>query len=242
MPPIIVEGLEHDLDAGLAADEFVRAGADRMLCEAVVADLGDVVLRHDEADGGGRGAVERHKVGPDLLQMKADHPRIDDFDPLHLFLQHRRAGPLVPVEAEFDVLGRQRIAVVECQPRAQLELVGQAVLALLPGFGQRRTHLLSGIGAHERVVERVEDAERRDLRRRQRGIEPGRRNRHVKGDDDPPRRGRRRGERRRSTQHGRGGEQRADDGATRRLIVKQGHYFLPFQDLGWLTSRDLRPV
>ena len=39
MAPVMREGLEDDLDAGLGADELVGAGADRVLLEAVVADL-----------------------------------------------------------------------------------------------------------------------------------------------------------------------------------------------------------
>ena len=70
---------------------------------------------------------------------------------------------------------------MECQVRPQLEFIGQPVLALAPGFGEARTHLLPRIGAHQRVMDRVQHAERRDLRRRGRRIEPARRDRHVPG-------------------------------------------------------------
>ena len=113
--PIAGKGLQHDLDAGLGADEFVRAGADRVLLEAVIADFRHVFLRHDDA-GGGRGrAVERHEIGPRLLQVKPHDPRIDDLDLLDVLLQRLGAGAVVALEAELDVLGRHRVAVVERQ-------------------------------------------------------------------------------------------------------------------------------
>src|SRR3989449_3880638 len=48
------------------ADELVRAGADGRLLEAVVADLLDVLLRHDPRGARRASAVERHEVGPPL--------------------------------------------------------------------------------------------------------------------------------------------------------------------------------
>ena len=182
-PPIAGKGLQHDLDAGLGADEFIRAGADRVLFETVISDFRHVFLRHDDA-GGGRGrAVERHEIGPRLLQVKPHHARIDDLDLFDVLLQRLGAGAVVALEAELDVLGRDRVAIVESESLTQTELVGLAVLALLPGFGEARTHLLPGIRADERVVNRVEHAEGRDLCRRARRIEPGRRNCHMPSHD-----------------------------------------------------------
>src|SRR5207248_11428707 len=85
----------------------------------------------------------------------------------------------VALEAELDVLGGDRVAIMEFEPCAQLELVCLAVLALLPGFGEAWAHLLPGIGADHRIVDRVKHAERRDLRRRGRRVEPGWRDRHM---------------------------------------------------------------
>src|SRR6185369_1295135 len=69
--PVARVRLHHDLDAGLVADETIRAGADWLLSESLVADLGDVLLRDDDP-GGGRGRpVERHEVGPRLGQVEA---------------------------------------------------------------------------------------------------------------------------------------------------------------------------
>ena len=134
-------------------------------------------------------AEEGHEIGPRLVQVEAHDARIDDLDLLDVFVQDLRGGAVVALEAELDVLGGQRVAVVEFQVRAQLEFIDQAVLALAPGFGEARTHLLSGIGTHQRVMDRVQHAERRDLRRRAGRVEPARRDRHVPGHDRPPRRG-----------------------------------------------------
>src|SRR5262249_3260683 len=60
----------------------------------------------------------------------------------------------------------------------------EPVAALRPRLGQARPHLLARQRPHERVVDRVHDAERRDLWRRGRRIEPARRQRDVERDGD----------------------------------------------------------
>jgi len=150
-----------------------------MLLEAVLADLCEVVLRHDEAGGAGGRAVEGHEVGPRRLEMKAHHPGIDDLHSRDAVVQDLGGRALVALEAELHVVRGQWIAVVEFQSWPQLELVIEAVLTLLPGFCEARAHLVPGVRTHERVVERVEHAERRDLRRRGGRVEPARRNRDV---------------------------------------------------------------
>ena len=123
--------------------------------------------------------IECHEIGPRLVQVKPHGARIDDFDLLDMLVQLARRRALVAVEAELDVLRGHRVAVVEFHVRPQLEFVGQPVLALAPGFGEARTHLVSRIGTHQRVMDRVQHAERRDLRRRGGRVEPARRDRHV---------------------------------------------------------------
>src|SRR5262245_26091840 len=71
--------------------------------------------------------------------------------------------PFARAKLKLHVLGRERIAVVELQPLAQLELVGELIGADRPGFGEARRHLVAGHRLHQRVVERVEDPERREL-------------------------------------------------------------------------------
>jgi hypothetical protein len=139
-----------------------------------VSDLRQVLLGQDDAGSAGGRAVERHEVGPRLLEMKAYHQGIDDLDLRHVFLQDLRSRALVAFEAELHVFRRHRVAVVELQSRTQLELIRLAVGALLPRFREAWAHLVPGIWPHERIVDRIEHAERRDLRRRGRWIEPAR--------------------------------------------------------------------
>jgi hypothetical protein len=79
--PVLWKRLEHNLDARVVANKLVGSGADRVLLETVLADLGEVFLRHHQPRGGGGAAVKGHKVGPDFLQVKTNDTRIDDFDP-----------------------------------------------------------------------------------------------------------------------------------------------------------------
>ena len=154
-----------------------------MFPETVVPDLRQVFLGDDDPGAGGRRPVERHEVRPRGIQPEAHGERIDDLDRAHASLELLGAGAFVALEAELHVLGGEGIAVVELEPAAQLELVHEPVRALRPRFGKARAHLLVRERARERVVDRVERAEGRDLGRRARRIEPGRRDRDVPGDD-----------------------------------------------------------
>src|SRR5207244_10276483 len=49
----------------------------RRLLEAVVTDALDVLLRNDPGGAGGRRRIERHEVGPGLLQPEPDALRVD---------------------------------------------------------------------------------------------------------------------------------------------------------------------
>src|SRR5207244_2241204 len=86
LPPIALERLKRQLDAGSERDKLVGPSADRRLFEPVVADLLDVFFWNDPA-GPGCGAVEHYKIGPRLLQLEADAPRIWRFHRGNAFLQ-----------------------------------------------------------------------------------------------------------------------------------------------------------
>ena len=176
LAPVRLVGLHDQLDARRVAHELVGPQADRLLLEAVVADLLDVLLRHDPARAAHEGAVERHEVGPRLVQVKAHAIGIDDDHLPHLVVQDLRA--LGAVEAELHVLGGEGVAVVELQALAQLELVDALIRAHRPRLGQARGHEVAGHGLHERVVDRVEDPERGEAHELAR-IEPHRRQGHV---------------------------------------------------------------
>src|SRR5262249_18681880 len=55
-----------------------------------------------------------------------------------------------------------RGAVVERDSLAQLELIGQAVLALAPGFSQTGRHRVAGHGFDQSIVQGVEKQKRRN--------------------------------------------------------------------------------
>ena len=179
LAPVPLVGFHHELDARLLADELVGPETDRMLQEAVLADLLDVLLGHDPGGAGGEGAVEGHEVGPRLVQVEAHARGADDLHVLHLLVEQLAPGAR---EAELDVLGRERLAVVELDSLAQLELVRALVGADRPRLGQARRVVVAGHRLHHRVVQRIEDPEGRERAGHLAGIVPGRHQRDVDGE------------------------------------------------------------
>ncbi len=179
LAPVLVEGFEHQLDAGIERHEFVGPSADRRLFEPVLADLLDVFLRHDPTRAG-CAAVERQEVGPRLLEMKAHPQRIEDFDVRHARLHHVVRGAAVAHEREFDVLGGHRLAIVEREALAQHEFVAEPILRGGPRLGEARCQSLPRHRLHHRVMQRVQHHERRDDPRGLRRVEPGRRERDMR--------------------------------------------------------------
>jgi hypothetical protein len=106
----------------------------------------DVLLRHDPAGAGRGGSIERHEVGPRLAEHELDPARVDDLDLLHLTLEQLLGAALVALERELDVLGRDRVAVVELDVLPEHERVADAVLRHRPRLGQARRRLPGGIG------------------------------------------------------------------------------------------------
>src|SRR3989449_11184642 len=80
-------------------------------------------------------------------------------------LEFLEPGAAVSLETELHVLRGDRIAVVELELAAQLELVHPSVRALFPRLREAITHLLPGQRADHRVVDGIEHSEGRDLRR-----------------------------------------------------------------------------
>src|SRR5204862_1470355 len=95
LSPVPFVGLEHELDAGVEADESVGSGADRRLLEAVVTDLLHVLLGYNPARPRRRGTIERHEVGPRLLEEKAHAAGVDDLNLAHSLLEE--SGTAAPV-------------------------------------------------------------------------------------------------------------------------------------------------
>ena len=109
-----------------------------MLLEALVAHVLHVLLQHDPRGTGRRRRVEREEVRPRLLQDEADAVRRGDLDRLDLLLEELGGGAAIPLEAELDVVGRHRLAVVKHGALAQHELVPEAVGTLGPRLREAR--------------------------------------------------------------------------------------------------------
>ena len=184
LPPVLLVGLQGQLDPRLERDELVRPRAHRGLLEALVAHLLDVLPRHDPGGAGRRGRVEGQEVGPRLLQGEADAVGVERLDLGDLALEEGRARPAVALEGELHVLGRHHVAVVETDVLAQHELVDEAVLRLGPRLGERRRHRLAGHRLHEGVVQGVQHHEGRDDAGGLGRIEPGRGQGDVNGPRD----------------------------------------------------------
>ncbi len=183
LAPVRGVRFEHDLHAGRVADELVRPGTDGVPAKPFVADLRHVFLRHDEPRRGRRRPVEGHEIRPRLLELEADRERINDLDLPDPRVELGRPRSFVPVEAEFHVLGGHRLAVVKLQPAPQLELVREPIRALGPRLRQAIAHLLAGQRLHQPVVERVKNAEGRDLRWGRGRVEPRRSDGDVERED-----------------------------------------------------------
>jgi len=80
LSPVLLVRIEHELHARIERDEPVRPGPHRGLLEALVTDLFDVFPRDDPRRSGCGRRVEGEKVGPRLLELKADAVRVNDLD------------------------------------------------------------------------------------------------------------------------------------------------------------------
>src|SRR4029077_21257113 len=88
--------------------------------------------------------VEHDEVGPRLLQAEADAARIRRLDRGDPFLEGLVRGAAIALERELDVLGGDRVAVVELHAAAQDELVREPVGRYGPRLGERRGQRVPG--------------------------------------------------------------------------------------------------
>src|SRR4029453_9354007 len=181
LAPVLLVGLEDELDAGRLPDDAIGPESDRLPAEAVLADLLDVLLWNDPGGAGGRRRVEEQEVRPRPVEREPHAQRIDDVDRLHPVVQQLGGSALVALEGELHVVGREWIAVVELETRAELELVDEPVRALLPRLREAGRHVVAGQRLDQRVVHRVQEDERRPDARRLGRIEEYRRDRRVEG-------------------------------------------------------------
>src|SRR5215475_859058 len=98
-----------------------------MLREPGVADLFDVFLRNDPPSATGA-RIKGQKVGPRLLKLETDMSGIGCFDQRHLILDQPLIGATVALERELDVLGGDRLAIMEFDAITQHEVPAQSIL------------------------------------------------------------------------------------------------------------------
>src|SRR5215510_14480365 len=102
------------------------------------------------------GRVYREEVGPGRMQHDAEMGGIEDLDRLDPLVQLLGRDALVAQKAKLDVLRRERIAIMESEPRAQREFVDQPVRAFRPGGRQGGGHGIPRQGLEQRIMERVQ--------------------------------------------------------------------------------------
>src|SRR2546427_6008786 len=112
-----------------------------MLLESVVPDLLDVLLRHDPPGAGRWCPVERHEVGPRLLEPEPDALGIDDLHGGDPSLERAGRRPAIALEAELHVLGGHRLALVGLYAPAKDELLDQARGRRVPRLREAGRHL-----------------------------------------------------------------------------------------------------
>jgi hypothetical protein len=178
LAPVVLVGLQHQLDAGIERDEFIGPGTDRGLFEGLVTDLFYVFLRYDPA-GAGRGRVKCQEVRPWVFQAKADVLRVEDVDRGDPALHQVARRSAIAVEREFDVLGAERVAVVKGEAVAQGEIVSQPVFGGADRLGKARGQALARHRLHHPIVQGVKHHERRDDAGRVGRVEPCRRQRDM---------------------------------------------------------------
>ena len=151
-----------------------------MLLEAGVADLFDIFLRNDPPGAAGA-RIEGQKIGPRLFELEADMLWVGGFDSRDPVLDQVMGGAAIALERELDVLGGDRLAIVEFDAITQHEVAGQSVLRHRPRLGETWRLDVARHRLHHGVVQRVEHHKRGDQRLRLSRIKPERRERYVEG-------------------------------------------------------------
>ena len=110
------------------------------------------------------------------MQVEAHPGGADNLHVAHAVLQN--LADLGPLEAELHIIGGERVAVVELDALAQLELVDALIGAHRPRLGQARRQQVARHRLHERVVKSVRDPEGGESAELSRVVPDGRQ-RHV---------------------------------------------------------------
>ncbi|MDT4828154.1 hypothetical protein FQZ97_615220 [compost metagenome] len=122
LAPVLVEGLQHHARSAFVAHDLVRAGADGRRLESVLAHLFDIGLGQDV------GSQEAQIVGRGRRRGREHHDGLGRAGDLYVLQRAEKAvdGQALFLlraveEAELEVFGRQRGAVVEGHAVAQLD-------------------------------------------------------------------------------------------------------------------------
>ena len=97
-----------------------------------------------------------------MPQPETDTTRVQSLDRGDPLFEGLVRGAAIALERELDVLGGDRLAVVELHAAAQDELVREPIGGYGPRLGERRRQRVAGQRLQHRVVESVEHHERRD--------------------------------------------------------------------------------
>src|SRR5215813_5174539 len=110
---VIVECFEFEAHARFLRDKLVWPGTNRLLQKPLLPHLLIVFRRHGPAGTADiTGAEQNWKVQKRLFEMKLDRVVVDELDPLGPFVENFTPGAAVMLVTPFDVLGRDRRAVV----------------------------------------------------------------------------------------------------------------------------------
>ena len=194
---IVGEGLELQLGTGLLGDKLVRACADRLLGEGVLADL-LIVFRRDDPPGAadiGR-PDQRRKIEKRHVEHKADRAVVDYLDARGFLMHHLGPRTLVMLVAPGDIGRSDRGAVMKLEPRAEPEYGALRVFGELEMLGERQVIELFVIKVlDQRVLHDVEEIVGRGAADMLLRVEPARRDvgvpgeGHAAGSGRPRRRG-----------------------------------------------------
>ena len=179
--PVWLEGFQGQFQAGVVGHELVGPRANRCLPEAGVAHLLDVFAGDDPVCPGGT-RVKEQKIRPNLLQFDDHPPRIGRFQRRDTLPQKGCGRALVSFVGEFDVVGGQRIAIMERESRPQHEGVGQPIRGHRVGFRQAEARTGFAHRLHHGVVHAVHQQIGCDQAIGLAGIEPGRGQGDMNGD------------------------------------------------------------
>src|SRR5262249_19617764 len=113
-PIVALEGFELDLHPRLDRGQLVGSSANRPALKAVWTNLLVILCWHDPTSSRHVARTQQQQeIEEWFLEAEADGARVDDVHGLGLHLEGGRERAAIVLVAEFDVLGRDGLAVVK---------------------------------------------------------------------------------------------------------------------------------